>query len=85
MHRYPVWALDIERIPEVSDRAVPGLQDGVFPFAGGWIDRMLADGNERPALTLQPVGVGGCGEDRYKVIHFSLSSISKNFRHIAAT
>ena len=86
MHRYPVWALDKKAVPDASNRAMPGLQDGVFPFAG-WLmmDRLLADGNERPALALQPVGIGGGGNDRYKVIHFSISSISKNFLHMAAT
>lgn len=81
----PVRALDIERIPEVPDRRVPRLQDGVFPLAGGRSDRLLANGDKRPAFAFQPVGVGGGGNDRYKVIHFSISSISKNFRHIAAT
>ena len=69
MHRYPVRAFYVEAVPQASNRAMPGLQDGVFPLAGGRVDCLLADGNERPALALQPVGFGGGGEDRYKVIH----------------
>src|SRR5699024_10932707 len=57
---HPVRALYVEAVPQASNRAMPGLQDGVFPFAG-WLmmDRLLADGNERPAFAFQPVGVGG--------------------------
>ena len=41
----PIWALYVEAVPEMPNWAVPGLQDGVFPFAGGRIDHFLADGD----------------------------------------
>lgn len=62
MHRYPVRALYVEAVPDASNRAMPGLQDGVFPLAGGRSDRLFTDGDKRPTLAFQPVGVGGSGE-----------------------
>ena len=64
MHRYPVRAFYVEAVPQASNRAMPGLQDGVFPFAGRLVDRLFTDGNERPAFALQPVGIGGGGEKK---------------------
>ena len=41
----PVRALYVEAVPEIPDRAVPRLQDGVFPLGGRRVDCLLSDGD----------------------------------------
>lgn len=64
MHTNPVRALYVEAVPQASNRAMPGLQDCVFPLAGRRVDCLLANGDKRPAFAFQPVGIGGGGEKK---------------------
>lgn len=64
MHTNPARHLHVKTIHQVPNRAMPRLQDGVFPLAGRRSDRFLADGDKRPAFAFQPVGIGGGGEKK---------------------